>query len=405
MHRRRFVKALAISSLAASATWSQSAVADDLKAHRVVRMSGFKLVCKRPKFVGKNSHLDNHGDTTTDFVVRIATSEGVEGVGEGFLKESDARQIVGKTLAELWTDGMGSTGALGRADHALFDLVSKIRGVPAWKLIGDAGPREVPIYDGSIYFNDLLPDYHSDPVGMLVKEAEQGLDRGFRAFKIKVGRGYKWMPKDTGFRRDIEVVHAIRQAVGPDVRLMVDANNGFDLSETKHWLDAAGDANLFFVEEMFPEQLDDDRALRAYIDQKGWKTLVADGESAREVDHFDEFLRAGVIDVVQPDIRAFGLSRQWMMSRRISELNPKARLAPHNWGSFLGQYMQLTLARAIPNFLMAEVDTSATDLFETSAFVRRDGKVTVPDTPGNGLSLREDVYQKEFAKQAWTVEA
>lgn len=400
MKRRTFLHAaMAMPMLGAAA-----AANDDLKSHRIVNITGFVHQCPRPKFVGKNARLDDHGDHTSDRVLRLTTNQGVVGFGSGHLNEGDARKILGQRVDQLWTDGVGSTGALGRADHALFDLVAKIRGVPAWKLIGTDGAEWTDIYDGSIYFSDLMPAYQSDGVGRLVRELEEGIERGFRAFKIKVGRGHKWMPKPEGFARDVAVVRALRKAAGPEIRLMVDANNGFTLDETLKWLDEVGDTNLYFVEEMFPEDVEQDRALKHHIREKGWKTLVADGESAGEIEHFEPFLRAKVLDVLQPDIRALGLSKQLAMSKRMSALDPDARLAPHNWGSYLGQFMQLVLARGIGNFSMAEVDTSASDLFDDSAFTRKDGKVRAPDIPGCGLAMREDVFLKKYRSDAWSVD-
>ena len=197
-------------------------------------------------------------------------------------------------------------------------------------------------------------------------------------------------------------MRAIRKLVGPEVRLMVDANNAFDLDGTIRWLDAVDD-DLFFVEEMFPERVEDDLKLKEYLKSKGRKTLVADGESAREVGHFDPYLKAGALDVLQADIRAFGLTLLWELSRRAAAAGHSALLAPHNWGSFLGVYMMVVLGRGIPNFLMAEQDTSSSDLFDTSAFVKKEGRMKVPDTPGCGLVLREDVFEARYRKEAWTV--
>lgn len=413
MRRRDWLRQSAALALAASGLGRNALGRDQddadrqlgtLRDFRVTKLTGFKHVCPRPKLVGKNSHLDVHGDSTTDWVLRIATDRGVEGVGEGRVDQAKARQVVGMTLDQLWEPGVGAKGPLGRADHAIFDLVGKALNVPAWKLIGGEGPEWVPIYDGSIYFADLLPEHQSRGVARIVEEVETSLDAGHRAFKIKVGRGFKWMPRDEGFKRDVEVAQAIREAVGPDVKLMVDSNNGFDCDGAIRWLDAVGD-DFFFVEEMFEENVEDDRRLKEHLRSKGWKTLVADGESAREVDHFDALLKAGVVDVVQPDIRAFGLTLQWAMSRRLTELCPTATLAPHNWGSHLGLPMQLTLARGIPNFGMAEQDTSASDLFDATAWEFREGKMRVPDLPGCGLVVREDVFDAKYRGAAWSVGA
>ncbi len=400
MKRRTFLQAAATAPFCGQTVGRD----DELRRQTIVRLSGFTHRCPRPKFVGKNSHLDDHGDHTSERVLIVRTNAGIEGFGAGHLEESVARKLLGASVDQLWTDGVGSTGALGRADHALFDLVGKIRGVPAWSLVGTAGPEWVDVYDGSIYFNDLLPQYEKLGAGQLVKELEAGLERGFRAFKIKVGRGYKWMPRAEGFARDLEVVRALRRAAGADVRLMVDANNGFDLVETKRFLKELEAERLFFVEEMFPEEVALDLELKQYIREQRWQTLVADCESAGEIAHFEPYLKARALDVYQPDIRALGLSRQWAMSRTMKELDPHARLAPHNWGSNLGQYMQLQLARGIGNFLMAEVDTGTSDLFDDAAYHRKEGKVMVPDAPGCGLTMRQDVYRQKYRDQSWVVE-
>jgi D-galactarolactone cycloisomerase len=402
MHRRDFLRAgAALLGAATTAPAERPLKTDELKKFKVTRLSGFAHVCPRPKLIGKNAYLGVHGRQTTDHVLRIATDQGVEGVGVGAVKPETARKLLGQTLDRLWKPGVGVESPLGRADHALYDLIGKALGVPAWKLLGGEGPRWVPVYDGSIYFSDLLPEYRKKGVARPVEEVEAGLKAGHRAFKIKVGRGFKWMGAREGLRRDVEVVRAIRKRVGKDVRLMVDANNGFGLEGTKRFLDALDD-ELFFIEEMFPEVVETDLKLKDYLRKKGWKTLVADGESARDVKHFEPFIEKEALDVLQPDIRAFGLTKQWELSRKVPARSG-IKLAPHNWGSFLGLYMQLVLARGIPNFLIAEQDTSTSDLFDTSAFVFKDGKVKVPDTPGCGLVLREDVFRRKYRRSAWVV--
>jgi len=353
--------------------------------------------------VGKNARLDVHGNTNADHVLRIFTDQGVEGFGVGHVEPSIARQLTGRSLDEFWRPKIGVLSPLGRSDHALYDLMGKALEIPSWKLFGDSKAEWVPVYDGGIYFNDLLPEFEKRGVSRLVEEVETSLAAGHRAFKIKIGRGHKWMEKEAGFRRDVEVVQAIRKTVGKEVRLMVDANNGFDLETARKWLDAVGD-DLFWAEEMFPENIPDDRALKAHIESRGLKTLIADGESARDLDDLTSFIDSEALDVFQPDIRAFGLTRQAAVARRLA-VKPSLKLAPHNWGSFLGLYMQLTLARGISNFLMAEQDVSTSDLFDTSAFTFRNGEVRVPDDPGCGLKLDEKAFKAEYQATAWTMES
>ena len=401
MRRREFLRAagpiMAGFSLAGPGALC---AASDLRNFKITRITGFQHACPRPKLIGKNSHLDVHGSQTGDSVLRVATDQGVEGVGAGRATPETAARLLGRTLDEFWKPGEGIVSPLERADHALYDLIGKALNLPIWKMFGGKGPEWVPVYDGGIYFNDLFPEHAIRGVARLLDEVEESMKAGHRAFKIKVGRGFKWMEREDGFRRDVEVMRSIRKLAGRDIRLMADSNNGFDLETTMRWLEAVGD-ELFFLEEMFPEKVEEDLKLKEYLHRKGWKTLIADGESVRDIEQFDPFIQAAAIDVLQPDIRALGLTLQWTLSRRLLA-RPGLRLAPHNWGSFLGFYMQLQLGRGVPNFLMAEQDRAKSDLFDTSAFVFREGKVRVPDLPGTGLILREDVFSAKYHEKAWT---
>jgi D-galactarolactone cycloisomerase len=404
MDRRHFLRSVLSAPLAgAAAGAAPQKQLEQLQPFRITRVTGFRHIGRRPKLVGNNARLGVHGQETREDVLRIATNQGIEGIGIGATKPELARKLVGMTLDQIWRPGVGVVSPLGRADHALFDLVGKALKAPAWRLMGGAGPEWVPVYDGSIYFNDLLPEHKDLGVKRLLTEVESSLKAGHRAFKIKIGRGFKWLERKAGDLRDIEVVRAIRKLVGKEVHLMVDANNGYELDSTVRFLDQVGDTNLYFIEEMFEEQVDQDLKLKEHIRKRGWTTLVADGESAREVKHFEPFIERGALDVLQPDIRAFGLTLQWELSRRL-KARPAIKLAPHNWGSHLGLHMQLVLARGIPNFLIAEEDISTSDLFDTSAFTFKDGRARVPDIPGCGLSLREEIFKKHYAAQAWVVE-
>jgi D-galactarolactone cycloisomerase len=399
MNRRDFL--LACPALAGASAALSAAAPDELKAVKITRVVGFRHDCPRPRIAGKNARLGVHGKFTRDQVLRIETDAGVYGIGSGRADREQAARLVGKRLADVWKPGLGVVSPLGRADHALFDLVGKVLKVPAWKLLGGKGPERVAVYDGGVYFNDLLPEFEKQGVGRLVEEVEGSLKTGHRAFKIKVGRGFKWMEKEAGFRRDVEVVKAIRKTVGKGAKLMADANNGYDPATARRFLDTVG-GDLFFVEEMFPEAVKEDLGLKQYIREKGWKTRVADGESAREVKHFDPYIEADALDVLQPDVRAFGLTLQWEQSRRIAK-KPGLELAPHNWGSHLGLYMELILGRGLANFLLAEDDRSTSDLFDPSGWEFREGTVKVPDVPGCGLVVREEVYRKKYLPGAWGV--
>jgi L-alanine-DL-glutamate epimerase-like enolase superfamily enzyme len=377
---------------------AEKAAGSDL---RVVRASSFRVEAERWKVVGKNSHLGSHGKKAGDRILLIETNAGLSGVGSCPASREDAAKLLGKDPLGFYLPGKGIASPLGNGDAPLWDLVGRHYEQPVWRLLGGYGAEWVPVYDGSIYFSDLEPEHASRGVARIIEEVDHAIEAGHRAFKIKVGRGFKWMEKEAGFRRDVEVVKAVRKHAGAKVELMVDANNGFDPAAARRFIEEA-DADLFFVEEMFPEAVDADLELKRWLREQGQRTLVADGESAREEKHFEPYIAARALDVLQGDIRAFGLTRLLNLSRMSAPTG--IRLAPHNWGSYLGYYMQLVLARGIPNFIYAEQDPGVTDLFAGSAdFELREGKARVPDAPGCGLEFRREEFLKS-GKPEWVIE-
>src|SRR5262249_16895708 len=129
---------------------------------------------------------------------------------------------------------------------------------------------------------------------------------------------------------------------------------------------------------------------------------VADGESCYDIEDFDPFIKNDALDVLQADMRALGFTRQTILARKLV-LKPNIWIAPHNWGSFLGFYMQFVLGRGLPDLLIAEQDGCISELFESSAFEFKDGKVRVPSVPGCGLAIREDVFKEKYQASAWKV--
>jgi L-alanine-DL-glutamate epimerase-like enolase superfamily enzyme len=369
---------------------------DDILVTCVV---GFTHVARRRKLIGKNAKKDVHGDEAVDKVLRIYTSEGLDGVGFGNVTVHEAEGLVGLSLADLWQRIGNATSSIGRADHALFDLAGKALGKPSWMIMGGEGPEWVPVYDTTLYFSDLLPEFELLGVGRLLDEMDEGLREGHRAFKVKVGRGARWMDAEDGLRRDIDVVRSLSDHAGKDVQLMADANDQYGVETAKRFLGEVGD-RLTFAEEMFPENVCEGVALRAWIRARGLTTLLADGESEHDPAVHEELARAGALDIVQPDIRALGLALQLSLSNALSDV-PAVSIAAHNWGSYFATYKMLQLGRSIPNFLIAELDRTYTDLVDDSEWQLKDGRIRVPDTPGCGIRLREEVFRNRYLPAAW----
>jgi L-alanine-DL-glutamate epimerase-like enolase superfamily enzyme len=389
MRRREFLAGLAGMTLA------HIVRAQDVpKDIRVTRVVGFDLVSQRSKVAGKNARLDVHGDRATDRMLRIHTNAGLEGIGNCRSDEKAAAQLVGKDPFDLYRgEERKFAGPLGAGTMPLWDLVGKLLKMPAYQLMGGAGAEKVGVYDGSIYFADLLPQYADRWQQRFREEIDMGLAIGHRAFKIKIGRGSKWMPRDEGDARDVEVIRLIRQHAGSDVLLGVDANNGYDLTGAKQFLEKVADAKLAFVEELFPETVDECLALKEFIKARGWATLLADGETQSELAAFKPFIARKAIDIYQGDMNHFGIDG--ILTEAAWAAEQKLHVAPHNWGSLGGYFQQLHVGRAIPNFYRAEHDPLSNKVLIADGYNRKEGLATVPNAPGFGLRIDEEAFMRE----------
>lgn len=368
---------------------------------RIVGIQGFTHSSTRGKFIGKNARRDDHGMTASEPVIRIFTDAGIEGIGFGRILPQDAEGILGKRLSELWLADGGVQSPLGRADHAIFDLIGKVLGLPIWKLLGAHGPAAVPIYDTTLYFHDLLPAHAARGIGQLVDELGQGLDRGFCQFKVKVGRGARWMDRQDGLRRDMDVIKALAHAAPAGTRFMADANNQYGPEDARRFLGEVGE-HIVFLEEPFEENIEDGRGLRRWITDNGLDVLLADGESSHDPEQLLDLADRGGLDVLQPDIRALGLSLQARLAHSLSG-HDRLKLAPHCWGSYLGTYMMLQLARGAPGILTCEIDPMTSDLFDDSLWKISDGAIVVPDAPGTGLAIHGDMSDPNLISRPWQV--
>jgi L-alanine-DL-glutamate epimerase-like enolase superfamily enzyme len=386
MHRRTF-----LSSIAAAGLSRAVLAADPPKDVRINRAVSFDLPLRRSKVAGKNARLDVHGDRSNDRMVRLYTNSGVEAIGNCRADEKAVRELIGKDPFGLYRgDERRMTGPLGPGTMPLWDLLGKLVKKPVHELLGGAGPERVPVYDGSIYFADLLPQYADKWQDRFREEIDMGLKIGHRAFKIKIGRGSKWMKRDEGDARDVEVVKLIRMHAGKDVVLAVDANNGYDLPGAKRFLEKVGGENLAFVEEMFPEVIDECLELKRFIKDNGWATLLADGETQGDLDVFKPFMKAKAIDIYQADMNRFGF--EGILTEAAWAKEAGLAVAPHNWGSLVGYYMQLHVGRAVTNLYRAEHDPLSTDVLVAEGYDRKDGSSSVPATPGFGFSIDEEKF-------------
>jgi L-alanine-DL-glutamate epimerase-like enolase superfamily enzyme len=399
MRRREFLTAMAAGALLSRAVRS----ADLPRDIRVTRVIGFDVISQRSKVAGKNARLDVHGDKATDRMLRIETNTGLTGIGNCRADEAAGTQLLGKNPFDLYREAeTRMTGPLGPGTMPLWDLLGQAMQKPIHALLGGKGVERVPVYDGSIYFADLLPQYADRWEARFREEIDMGLALGHQAFKVKLGRGSKWMPRAAGDARDAAVIKVIREHTGPDVLIGVDANNGYNLEGTQRLFETIGPLDIAFAEEMFEETVDECLAFQEFLRGHGWTTLVADGETQGDLDVFKPFIEAKAIEVYQADMNRFGFEgilqeAAWCAPQRL-------RVAPHNWGSLVGYYMQLHVGRAVPNFYRAEHDPLSNNVLIAEGYKIADGIATLPDAPGAGLTINADAFAAD-AKFRFDVKA
>ena len=365
------------------------------------------------KELGKNAYIDNIGTQRLEWVVRARSSNGAEGISiaNHMMREGSVESmlayikgaLLGREVDQLLeiSDGV-VTGAgpgmerwyrhNGWMTILAFDLVGKIRGVSAIDLLGGKKHDSVPAYDTTLYFQDFLnPVRGALQVG---DEAAQAVADGWRAIKIKLGRGGRWMLPEDGMRRDIEVVLGTREAVGPDVTIYVDANFGYDghLDLLDQLIKEVTPADIFWFEEMITHNVDGYKAMRESLAKYSSKALLTCGEVDRDPisEVFQDLIDSGLIDGYQPDIVGHGYLG-WMDLERQLE-GTGVRTIPHNFGNgSFGSYASIVWGAASESYVSLE-DERVIPHYLTVLPEFTNGAYALPTGPGLGTDIDEAGY-------------
>ena len=342
-------------------------------------------------------------------LVEIETRDGIVGWGEcygpsavakAFIDTQLAPRVVGRDAFDVevvWEDlynrikdygpkGM-SIAAISGIDIALWDIMGKATGKPVHKLLGGAFRNEVVAYATGLYFTDM-----NRLVAEAVEEAEGYAAAGFKAIKMKIGLG--------SIERDIERVAAVRKAIGPDVRLMVDANHCFAVPTAIRLGRKLEDLGIeWFEEPISPEDID------GYIEvTRALDMAVAGGENEFTRWGFREAIVRKAMDIVQPDVCAAG---------GLSECKKIATLAsthgvecvPHAWGSAVGLAATIHFLAALPDqppslfpfppmLEFEQEENPFRDHLALEPIRQHKGLVKVPKGPGLGIEIDRRIIDK-----------
>jgi D-galactarolactone cycloisomerase len=345
------------------------------------------LPTRYPRTVGRNARLGSHGSGGTSSAVILTTDSGHRGWGlvEQPLAARDTDRLVGRPLSELIDPATGVRDKdLMALDVALHDLLGQVHDLPVHALLGSRGGTTMEVYDGAIYFDDLDPEADPGGISVLLDQCRADWSAGYRGFKLKIGRGHRWLARGEGDRRDIMITRAVAEAF-PEARILVDANDGYDLAGICSYLEAVADVDLYWVEEPFPDDADDLAGLRRHRDAVSPTTRIADGELDPDVPALLTIARQGNLDVLLMDVISFGITRWRQTMPAVREMGVAA--SPHAWGRPLKTLYAAQLAAGLGSVELVEGVPGMTFGVDTSGYAFADGRLTVPDSPGFGLPV------------------
>lgn len=348
----------------------------------------------------------------SSLIVEVICADGESGFGEclchgmqppqiaaAFIENCFAPRMVGRDIFDvevLWeelyniTRPFGQQGAavnaLSGVDIALWDAIGKHLNKPVSKLLGGTFRTHVQAYATGFY-RTAEGVYPQDAV----TEALGHVAKGFTAMKLKAGFGVE---------TDVEYIRAVRAAVGPDIKLMVDFNAAYNQAMARRLLMLLEDQHVEFYEELLtPEDMAGYVAIRNIS-----SSYIAAGEEMFGKIGFKDWLANGALDIYQPDLCSSG---GFTECKKIAALCQayNVMLMPHAWGSGVGLAASLHFVANLPTapicmspkHPMLEYDQSShpfrLDLINDGVEFK-DGFLTVPTAPGIGVDVNREILNK-----------
>jgi D-galactarolactone cycloisomerase len=317
----------------------------------------------------------------TAHLVEVETDEGITGWGECFGPGNIAlanKYIVEKVIQPLiigedpinkeyiWHKvynllrDSGQKGmpiqALSGIDIALWDILAKKAKLPLYQLLGGKTNNKIPVYG---YGMMLQKKTVEELCELFKKEANQIKEKNFKAMKMKVGLG----PKD-----DLKLVSAVREAIGDNFKLMVDANHAYNKNDAMYVGRGLDEMDIYWFEEpVAPEDYDSYKELKEKL-----KTNIAGGEAEFTKYGWNQLIKNNCIDIAQPEVCGLGGITEYLKISALAQAN-FIPIVNHVWGSALSVAVNLHLLTSLPDMpgglfptkSMLEFDTTEKNIFIT----------------------------------------
>jgi galactonate dehydratase len=341
-------------------------------------------------------------------IVRVITDEGLEGVGEvrmlnhtdallGYLAEAVPNHILGHDpsniedlVQRMFRNDFARAGeiamsAIATVEMACWDIVGKALGQPVYKLLGGSVRDRIKAYANGWYTVERTPEeFHA--------AALRVIEKGYRALKFDpFGSGFYELESHEK-SKVIELVEAVRSAVGPEVEILIEMHGRFNPVTAIAMARELERFNPSWVEEPVPpENL---AALKKAAEKIN--IPVATGERMHTRYEFRELLESQAADYIQPDITHFGGILEVKKLAAWAE-SYYVLVAPHNVGGAISTAAALHFAAATPNFKIQEHFNDFADAWIKQTAPGNpeviDGYFALPQGPGLGVTLNEDMVQ------------
>lgn len=333
-------------------------------------------------------------------LVRIQSDQGIEGVGfclqdisgraaKAAMDDLLVPMLLGedpRNINKIWENMYWQTVRAGRRgnllhalsaiDIALWDHQAKLAGMPLYKLLG-AYREEVPCYASGGYYYEGLEVFTK-----LEQEIQGYMDQGFRAVKIKVGR--------LDPVQEAKRVKLVRDLIGPDVKLMIDANQAYlDVNECIELCKRVEEYDITFFEEPLPIDM-----MEAYVRLRKQTSIpLATGEVGATRWEFQELIRQGALDYIQPDATMCGGVSEWLKIAALASAQG-VTIAPHyHWDVHVHLGCATREVAILEKFIGTDVKNF--DLIINSPLqVTPRGTLVPPEGPGLGIEWNEQAIRK-----------
>ena len=382
---------------------------------KVTRLDTYFLSAPLPQAVRTSTHTIT---SVSEVIVKLTTDAGLVGIGEAhgpflFQQGPDGLRsvrtivdavtplVVGQDpfdVERIWQDLFALTytsvrgiptlarqqrplvTAMSAIDIALWDLKGKAIDRPVWALLGGALRRRVPAYVTGFYYRDgERPDD-------LVREAAMYVEQGYRTLKVKVG--------GLAPEADAARVGVIRKAVGTDVAIMLDANQGWSLPTALRAAALCAEHDIFWLEDPMPWY--DERRTLARLKAET-DIPIAAGETEYSPFGLRTMLAEGLVDYLIIDSTWAGGLTTWRKAAVMAELYQVPLAAHHDPQIHVHAVAASPTGFILESFADPTRDPLWFELFrERPAIV--DGFMAVPEAPGLGLELRDDTLDKYGVK-------